>query len=270
MLDPMTTKMALCVGINYQGTPNQLGGCLNDAADWAGVLTARGYQVLTVTERQATRQGILDALETMRSKVGSRGRAVFTYSGHGTFLPDLDGDEVDGFDEALVPIDYARSGVITDDDLFTVLSRRRTGSRWVSISDSCHSGTLSRALPTPLGLRVGAPRFLPPLEHLAGRARDSALTALGGADTPAVPRGLSRTSGVWMGGCQDDQVSYDAVIGGRGRGAFSAAALGSLATGPSSFTQWHDRIRQVLPSSQYPQTPQLQASYTQRKWAPLD
>ena len=38
------TKRALCIGINdYPGTGSDLSGCVNDAKDWAGMLTGRGF-----------------------------------------------------------------------------------------------------------------------------------------------------------------------------------------------------------------------------------
>jgi hypothetical protein len=50
------------------------------------------------------------------------GDAVFLhYSGHGTKVKDLNGDEDDGFDEALVPLDYKQSGLIIDDDLYDIV-----------------------------------------------------------------------------------------------------------------------------------------------------
>ena len=51
------------------------------------------------------------------------GDAIFLhYSGHGTKLRDDDrGEEEDGYDEALCPIDYQSSGMIRDDDLYDIL-----------------------------------------------------------------------------------------------------------------------------------------------------
>lgn len=265
----MATKMALCVGINYRGTSAELGGCVNDAHDWADVLTARGYHVQLLLEGLATRERILAALEQMRAKVGIGGRAVFTYSGHGTFTPDLDGDEVDGFDEAFVPYDYAREGLFTDDDLYRVAGKRRMGSRWVTISDSCHSGTMTRAF-SPSVAAGARPRFMPPSLALTDRRLfEKAAEAVGDEDV-IVARGVSRTSGVLLSGCHEAEVSYDAVIGGRGRGAFTAAALDTLAARPDSIGSWHTAIRGKLPSRQFPQTPQLQADARQKKWKPLD
>lgn len=39
----------------------------------------------------------------------------FHYSGHGGTTKDLDGDEEDGTDETIYPIDHERAGMIVDD-----------------------------------------------------------------------------------------------------------------------------------------------------------
>ena len=62
-----------------------------------------------------------------------------------------------------------------------------------------------------------------------------------------------------LSGCQDEEYSYDAYFAGRPNGAFTHAALKVLKTLPSAATyaQWHKAIRTTLPSSSYPQTPQI-------------
>ena len=64
-----------------------------------------------------TRQNILDAYKTIVSE-SQPGDVVFChYSGHGGKVRDENGDEDDGYDETLIPLDYARTGQIVDDDL---------------------------------------------------------------------------------------------------------------------------------------------------------
>ena len=72
------------------------------------------------------------------------GDAIFLhYSGHGTKLKDDDGDEDDGYDEALCPLDYNESGFIKDDDLYDLLIKPlASGVHMVSLMDCCHSGTI--------------------------------------------------------------------------------------------------------------------------------
>jgi Caspase domain len=72
---------------------------------------------------------------------------VFYYSGHGSKLEDVNGDESDGVDETIVAQDSDRNGIkdIPDDDFDTFykeLSRYTTNI--TLMFDSCHSGTVTR------------------------------------------------------------------------------------------------------------------------------
>eukprot|EP00977_Amphora_coffeiformis_P008145 scaffold1819_cov160-Amphora_coffeaeformis.AAC.15 len=72
------------------------------------------------------------------------GDAVFChYSGHGGKLVDEDGDEEDGYDETLVPVDYQSAGQIRDDTLYKELvGALPEGVMMTSVMDCCHSGTV--------------------------------------------------------------------------------------------------------------------------------
>ena len=112
-------KKALCIGINnYPGTGMDLQGCVNDATDWAGVLAERGFKVASLLDEQATKAAMLKAMGELIAKASKGDTLVITFSGHGTYQPDTDGDEVDGLDEALCPYDLQTNGeALTDDEI---------------------------------------------------------------------------------------------------------------------------------------------------------
>jgi hypothetical protein len=61
------------------------------------------------------------------------------FTGHGASVPDLNGDESDGFDEAMV----FDEGHILDDDLREVLVQNFNGkAKVILLSDCCHSGSI--------------------------------------------------------------------------------------------------------------------------------
>ena len=92
-------KLAVCVGINnYPGTSNDLAGCVNDALDWEATLKARDFSVTTLLDSAAKKQAIVKALQRTIKKAKSGDTVVLTYSGHGSWQPDEDGDEPDGRD----------------------------------------------------------------------------------------------------------------------------------------------------------------------------
>jgi hypothetical protein len=68
---------------------------------------------------------------------------VFHFSGHGRQRKDDNGDEVDGRDEELCPVDYKKSGSILDDDINDAIVKPLTqGVKLHAIIDTCHSGTM--------------------------------------------------------------------------------------------------------------------------------
>ncbi len=67
---------------------------------------------------------------------------LLTYAGHGGQTKDLDGDEPDGYDEVIYPVDFRQHGHITDDEMHRIMvSPLCAGVRLTAIFDSCHSGT---------------------------------------------------------------------------------------------------------------------------------
>lgn len=67
---------------------------------------------------------------------------VFFYSGHGSRVRDIDGDEVDGYDESLCPIDFETEGRILDDEINeTIVRPLPHGVTLHSIIDACYAGT---------------------------------------------------------------------------------------------------------------------------------
>lgn len=251
-------RKALCVGINYVNTNSELNGCVNDALDWTDALRARSYGVFDRLDSEATKANILDGLRWLVVDAKWGDRLVFTYSGHGTYIPDLSGDEVDGRDEALVSVDMR---TITDDDIAAAIGTLRTGVRMTIVSDSCHSGTVSRFMAGPLSNSMTRgkgerPRFIDPslVEIEPSLRKPRALSTILPASTPML-----------LSGCKDDEVSWDANIGGRYRGAMTAACLNTLAQS-SSMADWH---ASTLVAITHPQTPQLTATRYQRSLRPL-
>lgn len=261
-------KRALCIGINdYPGTNMDLSGCVNDANDWKTALKARGFETGILLDSDAVKQNMVESIKKIVSDTGRDDIAVITYSGHGTWVPDEDDDEVDGRDEALCPHDITKGSVLTDDELYEIFSERKRGARIIVISDSCHSGTVARAcnlMPGTEGdswnfqmVRYLAPEFYIKNDTILKRAlKVERIRA----------NGKIRAAAVLLSGCKDDEYSYDAWFNERPNGAFTYVALQTLKDLPedASYRDWYRKIREILPHVRYPQTPQLSGSYTQR------
>jgi hypothetical protein len=136
-----------------------------------------------------------------------------------------------------------------DDELYALWGKFQKGVRILVLSDSCHSGTVTRAI---VPRRGGArPRFLPWLPrgqrvYLAHRAvYDQIQAKFKGAEKAAV-----RASVLLISGCQDNQTSLD----GDRNGLFTEKLRltwnnGKFVGGHQAF---RDRIAARMPASQTP------------------
>ena len=154
-------KKALIVAVGEY--PAQSGwnslSSVNDATLMQNVLQIQGFNerdIKILINKQATKSNILSELETLISKSGKNDVILFHFSGHGQQITDLNGDELDGFDEALIPYDALKQGSgkykgenhLIDDELNEYLERLRLkvgpGGDVIFILDACHSGTATR------------------------------------------------------------------------------------------------------------------------------
>jgi hypothetical protein len=149
-------KWALLIGINSY--PNfaprgQLSGCISDIEAMRLVLeTSFNFpenHVVSLTDELATREGILTAMKELVQRVGKDDIVVFHYSGHGSQMRDLEGDEPDGLDETIVPSDSGRAPHanrdIKDDEIYLWLKDLTAKTSTVTlVFDCCHSGTIVR------------------------------------------------------------------------------------------------------------------------------
>ena len=141
-------KRSLHIGINdYPGTSNDLSGCVNDANDFLEELKSRDFETTSLLNNNATKVNIINAITKLIELTTSDDILVITYSGHGTWTTDLDGDEDDQRDEAICPYDVA-TNILLDDELNEIFSKKQSGATIVFISDSCHSGTVSKMCKT--------------------------------------------------------------------------------------------------------------------------
>ncbi len=258
-------KKALCIGINdYPGTQSDLSGCVNDARDWADVLEARQFAVRMLLDAEATKTEMTAAIRELIESAQPDDTVVITYSGHGTWVPDTSDDETDGRDEGLCPHDINASGALLDDDLHILFSNRRERVRVLLLSDSCHSGSVTRGEESDVDEGMPRARFLPPEAWMpADQLRRFRFRP------PVLSGGLARAGGdLLLSGCQDTEYSWDTRFRGRANGAFTYYAIKTLKTLPegATYEDWYRKIRGYLPSTRLPQNPQILGSAQARRF----
>lgn len=140
---------AIVVGVNtYTKLPggSNLRGCIPDALRMAESLKKYGFTVKTITDGEATRAGILDALKNSGNKPGER--FVFYFAGHGT--------NVGGGNAVILPSDASVDASDFDlraDDLRSAVMAVPASNRTI-ILDSCFSGGMLRAKSARYGLKT--------------------------------------------------------------------------------------------------------------------
>ena len=226
------SKRAFCIGINdYPGSNNDLNGCVNDMNDWAELLSDQfEFDVSTLGDREATADAILGALADLVDGSESGDNLVLTFSGHGTYILDgRDADESDNYDEAIC----AHDRNIVDDEIRSIINRLPSDTYLTVISDSCHSGTVTRHMLD--GARTDREPVKPEYPTLV---RYMPMDNHHRFDTYQLPtRHRSFGSGANMNhllltGCTAVELSYDAWINNRYNGAMSANAIALIKQDP--------------------------------------
>jgi hypothetical protein len=169
------TKRALLIGISDYGNADEdpykwanISGA-NDVTILAPLFKKQGFRVTSLIDSQATHSGITKALERLVKASKSGDLIYIHFSMHGQPFEDLNGDEEDGWDEALIPVDaemqytegkYEGKNHLLDDELEIYFNNLRSklgknGQLFV-VLDACHSGTASRGDDDHIrGTRVG-------------------------------------------------------------------------------------------------------------------
>lgn len=239
--DKKAKKAALVIGTNYPGSSCQLNGCVNDANNMVLFLTSRcGYlmqdiHLLTDDGMPATLQNILNSFNWLINKATAEGctELWLSYSGHGSYVNDVNGDEADGRDEALCPCDCDTAGFIIDDDIYDKLvAKLPAGVNLFAIFDCCHSGSM---LDLPITFTKEGRKI--ENDHMV------------------------KANIISISGCRDDQTSADAYIKGKYAGALTWSFLEAVKENNYSMSTITliDTIRNLL-KGKYDQVPMLALS----------
>lgn len=239
-------RKALLVGINYTGTPYRLFGCINDVVNMGSYLQkVRKYNSLIImtdtTTIKPTRSNILAGFRALLQGAKSGDELWFHFSGHGSLVNDASRDEESGQDSCICPIDVARAGFISDDVIRSNLAALvPKGVRLYMVLDACHSGT-----GCDLRYKYDDSSYL-----------TSRLTTL---PEKYVPNDWSlqqtnyefkrydKTAGevFCISGCQDEQTSADAFLGGQASGVVTYLLLNCLNNNSESTYKWKHLLKDI-------------------------
>jgi len=241
-------KRALLIGINYTGTKHALSGCINDSHNLKDFLVKSNYfkqnEIIMMNDKikggyYPSRRNIeaqFRNLVSFANKHRSSKVLLFvSYSGHGSYMIDRNGDEKDGKDEVLCPIDCDRRGYIKDDFIKAqLINRLPSNVKLVMMVDACHSGTMCDL------------KFDYDKNNLgySGSSKKS----------------QSKCDVVMISGCMDSQTSADAYLRNKGKFQYQGAMTASFLANYHDNISYYDlltKMRKWLKNRSFDQIPQL-------------
>jgi len=254
----MATGISIHIGLNrvdpshYGGWDGKLAGCENDARDMEAIARKQKFTTSLMLNEQATAQAVKDAIAGAASRLKSGDILLLTYSGHGGQVPDPIEEGEEGYDETWVLFDRQ----LIDDELYALWGRFENDVRIFMLSDSCHSGSVAKALQeSPLFAGL-PPANMPVARAMPTEVRDRTYAANKAlydrleADNPQGDRVGIGASVILISGCQDNQVSQD----GPKNGVFTGALLKTWNKGKfkGSIRTFHKKILNQIDFVQSP------------------
>jgi hypothetical protein len=141
--------ISIHIGLNtvdpahYNGWDGQLQACEFDAKDMQKIAEAKGFDSTIMLSKEGTAEAVSEAIEKASGELAKGDLLFLTYSGHGGQVPDTNSDETgDSTDETWVLYDRQ----LVDDELYALWAKFEPGVRIFVLSDSCHSGSVTRDL----------------------------------------------------------------------------------------------------------------------------
>lgn len=225
-------KYALLIGLNYSNTNSRLYGCINDCLlihsmlinnygyDINNIVFMRDDIYLVNNNLYPNKNNIINQINqlVLKSKLSNCISLYLHYSGHGSQMKDVSGDERDGLDEFIVPSDYFTNGSrIIDDELKSLIINVGDNIPFFTIFDCCNSGTL-----LDLNYSYGY------VNNTLGLTIDDG-------------KPLSNKKIICLSACKDHESALDVTVGGSSNGALTLALYSALQS-----AKWNMLLKDLL------------------------
>lgn len=274
----MASGFSLHIGLNavnpahYMGWDGQLAACENDARDMAAIAESLDYAKTTLLlTRAATARRVIAAIKTAADAMAPGDAFFLSYSGHGGQVTDTNGDEAERDYGEIGEIEDAKDETwclydrqLIDDELWALWALFPARSRIFVLSDSCHSGSVTRKMPDWDLLVAGAAaagtggaqaevvaeRGMP--VAVANRVQKSRASTYARIQREVPPREVSKIGATvaLISGCQDNQTSLDGVRNGLFTGKLLQVWDGGAFAG--SMHDLRNLIARLMPATQTP------------------
>lgn len=259
---PAAKGLALTIGLNsvdpghYGGWSGELIACEADANDMADIAKSQMFKVTTLLTKDATRENVTKNIQNAAKTLKSGDIFMFSYSGHGGQLPDLNNDEPDGMDETMC----LYNGQLEDDELYALWGEFGQGVRILVFSDSCHSGTVTKAANFREMINLGSSnvdikgvkyRLMPQdIALRTYRANREFYDPILKNQELKESRQIVKATVLLISGCMDNQLSADGTF----NGLFTSQLLSVWKNGlfNGNYRNFHNTIVKRMPQNQTP------------------
>jgi metacaspase-1 len=259
----MAKGLSIHIGLNtvdpahYNGWDGRLQACEYDAQDMQRIAEAEGFESTIILTQEAIAERVSTALQEAATELDEGDILFLTYSGHGGQVPDTNSDEKgDATDETWVLYDRQ----LVDDELYALWAAFPPGVRIFVLSDSCHSGSVTRELFDALVPQIAAKgmvdtptprtRDLPrDVQEATYRANEETYKAIQASHESGENVDVG-ASVILISGCQDNQLSLD----GDRNGLFTQTLLGVWGDGnwEGGYRAFWKAIGAKMPPTQSP------------------
>lgn len=251
----MAYGISIHIGLNkidsaHYGEGNELKGCINDANAMHSIAKDKSFdESYLLIDKDGTYKNVTTHLKKAAKKLKKGDFLFISYAGHGASVWDNNNDEKDGKDETWCLYDR----MILDDELAEHWAKFKDGVRILMVSDSCHSGSISRVMNSKGELVEEKPE-----EGTRGLDRGAEIfDAHKSTYDATVPtdKNIAKGTGIkatvlLLSGCQDNQKSRD----GKKNGLFTEKLLEVFDKGRFSgnYAGLLVGILQLMPANQSP------------------
>lgn len=148
----------MLIGIDYRGTSFELGGCIHDVYNLRDFLIEYDFfeiEDIYMMHEDEPKDGVMyptkynikrmlyKIIKFTNEKPTETTQIFISFSGHGYRVKDLNGDEDDGMDEVICPVDFKRKGFILDDYFrLKFIDQLPETTKVFTIVDACHSESM--------------------------------------------------------------------------------------------------------------------------------
>ncbi|CAA6812296.1 MAG: Metacaspase [uncultured Sulfurovum sp.] len=206
----MAKGISIHIGLEYidavhYGSDGALRTCGKDCLDMKEIAEAQNFESsIVLLNEEGTRDAVSEAITNASRELVLGDILFISYSGHGGSVPNENSDEEDEKDESWCLFD----GFFLDDELYALWTKFAEGVRIMVVSDSCHSGTVTKVPPGQDPSSMIISKYFPDEEakKVYFEHKSFYLEVKGLASKS---KGLEVKASVKLiAGCQDDESSY--------------------------------------------------------------